>query len=898
MDKLFVAEEDLLLDAYRLGVQVFAAVETLAVKVLDAAHSASEDLTTGTVTVTPMPGIVLSRTALALEEDPTAGGGTNANVGTYTFTLTADPSGTGRCGHFFNVTSNNADVAVNPGQFAIDGTNWNTPQTVTVTAAGDADGVDDAATLTHSVNGNCVGGIYHTSNTFPGVRVTVNDDETPTAAIASPSVLTAATLPTASVTVSLDKTTYASGVTAASFELVTGVANLSIASATASAGGTSATLTLSHSGTLGADDTLAVRVLAAAHAGDTDLTTGQIDVLVADTAPSFGASVSRQYARRGVAIAPFQIPAATGGNGAISYEASGLLAGLKFDVTGTDPGGCTAADFPTGTAATWATAPRTVCGTPTADGFNTFNVRFIAFDADSNRASSDEATLVVAMDIYSASIASTSPSPLTEGGLNGATVSVTLSNARFASGVTAASFELVTAIPGVSVSQVSSVSSGDTSATLTLAFTGDFSGARTLGVKVLDAAHTGDGDLTTATVPVTARPGVTVSRDRLALNEPPSPGASGSCTVVLDAAPPATCSLTVSVTSANADVSVSPATLTFTDTTWSTPQRVRVTAGADADAILDTDTVSHALSASTCTGYPTTVADAQVGAAIATTPAVLTESTLHGATVAVTLNGTTFAAGAPAAGTGAFELVTTIPNLSIAQISGVSAGGTTATLTLAFTGDFRALPTLAVRVPAATHTGSGNLTSNAVTVTADAGVTVSEASLSLDEDPGSTNANRGDVHGGAGQPAARVHRRNGMPEQQRHRDRGERCCRRRRVAGQPDVPAHRRDRAVERPADGDGDGGPGRRRRGHRGDHQPRLRHPVVYRRLGLHHRPCHPQRLRRSGRRRDAGRHHRRGPLDPPAWTSPARSPSPRAAPRRRRRTGRCASPRSRRRP
>ena len=125
-----------------------------------------------------------------------------------------------------------------------------------------------------------------------------------------------------------------------------------------------------------------------------------------------------------------------------------------------------------------------------------------------------------------------------------------------------------------------------------------------------------------------------------------------------------------------------------------------------------------------------------MGATIAPSPAALTESNLHGATLTLTLDNTTFAAGAQGAGTGAFALVSTIPGLTIAQVSGVASGGTTATLTLGFTGDFRGQPTVAVRVPAATHQGTGALTSNAVAVTADAGVTVSESGLSLDEDPG------------------------------------------------------------------------------------------------------------------------------------------------------------------
>ena len=961
------------------GDSTFTTVETLAVRVPAAAHTGTSAIATGTVNVTPTPGIALSRTTLALEEDPTAGGGTNRNVGTYTVALTADPTTAsgGPCGVNLRATSNNADATIDTDSSPLtkrpffDGTNWSTPQTVTVTAAQDANGVDDVATIGHRrVGGTCSGGFFGTP-TLPSVTATVNDDETPAAAIASPTLLTAATLNNATLTVSLERSTYASGVTAAGFELVTeGIAGaaVSLASATATPGGTSATLTLASSGTgVGANATLAVKVLAAAHAGDADLTTGTIDVLQgADTAPTFGASVPTQYFRRGVAIAPFQIPAATGGNGAITYaSADALPPGLKFDATGTDPGGCTAADFPPGTAATWATAPRTICGTPTSSGRN---VDIHAHDADSNRTSSDRAVLGLTILVVSADITSTTPSTLTEGSLHGATVALQLDWATFASGVTAASFELVTAIPNVSISGVSggalnsrtatltlaftgdfdaaetlavkvlaaahnrsgdlttaaisvtptdttpafpaapareflpgvaiapfqvpaatnangevtytvaglpaglkldvsgtdaggctaadfptgtaatwatapltvcgtptrnvvsivvvsaededgdtasvqlritvagpaasiaatspaalaegglngatltvslartdfaaglsaarfalvttipnlsisgvaatgggAVAVGATEAVLTLAFTGDFGGTRTLAVRVLAAAHSQSGDLTTGTVDVTATAGVTVGTESLALNEPPNAGTSGAYTLVLDAAPPSTCSLTIGVTGGNADVAASPGSLTFTDANWDTPQTVTVTASADADSSADADTLAHSITASTCTGYPTTlsigsvavtVADADVGATLAPGPAALTESNLHGATLTLTLDNTTFAAGAPGAGAGAFELVSTIPMLTITQVAGVTSGGTTATLTLGFTGDFRGQPTVAVRVPAATHQGTGALTSNAVEVTANAGVTVSESSLSLDEDPG------------------------------------------------------------------------------------------------------------------------------------------------------------------
>ena len=471
-----------------------------------------------------------------------------------------------------------------------------------------------------------------------------------------------------------------------------------------------------------------------------------------DSAPDFGTgAVSAKSFTYGTAITEFQVPAATGGNGAITYAVSGLPAGLVFDASGTDTNGCPG------------TEPREICGTPTGG-----TVTVTARDADSNTASSDEDTLTFSVSVTSGVTLAANPATLTEANLNGATLTVTLpSGTTFASGVSASSFELVTspAIAGLSIGNVTGGASGATTATLTLA-TGagyGFSAASTLAVRVLAAAHSGSTDLTSATLDVSPTPGITLSRESMALQEDPTFGGGtnrnrGTYTVVLDSPFTGCNAVSVAASSNNADVAVSPSNRSFSASTpsqaWDRPQTFTVTVSADADSSPDTATISHSIllncdadGNTTSLALPSltvTVADADVGVTIAPSPAALTESNLHGATLTLTLDNTTFAAGAQAAGAGAFALVSTITGLTIAQVSGVTSGGTTATLTLGFTGDFRGQPTLAVRVPGTTHAGTGALTSNAVAVTADAGVTVSESSLSLDEDPGTG----GSAHGG------------------------------------------------------------------------------------------------------------------------------------------------------
>ena len=255
----------------------------------------------------------------------------------------------------------------------------------------------------------------------------------------NPSSLTEANLNGATVTVSLGGLTFASGVSASSFQLVTSpaISGLSISNVTGGASGTrTATLTLATGSGFDFDTpaTLAVRVLAAAHSGSTNVTTGgTVPLTPTDEAPSFGSgSVPAKTFFRNRAIAEFQVPAATGGNGALAYTASGLPAGLVFDADGT--GSCPG------------TEPREVCGTPTAATSGARTVTVTAQDADANRAAGDRDTLTFQVTVFDSPTVTANPATLTEANLNGARLTVTLpSGFTFASGVSASSFALVSA---------------------------------------------------------------------------------------------------------------------------------------------------------------------------------------------------------------------------------------------------------------------------------------------------------------------------------------------------------------------------------------------------------------------------------------------------------------------
>ena len=549
----------------------------------------------------------------------------------------------------------------------------------------------------------------------------------------NPSPLAEAGLNGATGNLRLYNTAFVSDVTPASFELVTTIPGLSIASITANPGTDRATVTLAFSGDFDTPQTLALKIKAAAHNRSFDIVTEALTVNPqppADTAPTFGAStVPDQYVVLHEAMAPLQIPAASGGNGAISYVASAVRQqGIKFDATGTDADGCTASDFPSGTDAVWATAPRTLCGTPT--GFVSLGISIHAHDADSNRANTDRDTLSVTMLRVSAAISTTTPSTLTEASLNSATIEVQLVNTTFSSGIAAASFELVTDIPSITISQVSGGTSGSATSTLTLAFTGDFGTPETLAVRVKATAHNRSGDLTTNALTIdpqglvdtmptfgTSTVPALYFRDGVAIAPVQLPAASGgNGALSYSVSGGQLFGLKFDATGMDADGCTASDFPPGTAPSWATAPRTLcgtpTGAGSSDTAILRVqDADSNRVPADqSALAFEVNIYGASI---TSTTPSALTGTNLHDATVSVLLLNAAFASGVTAA---SFELVTDVPGVSVSGLSGGAAATANATLTLAFTGDFSATSTLAVKVLSAASNRGGDLTTNAVTV--------------------------------------------------------------------------------------------------------------------------------------------------------------------------------------
>ena len=120
---------------------------------------------TGTITDNDMAGVTLSKTSLTVMEEDTTGD-------SYSVVLNSRPTATVTvtvAGHA------GTDVTPTPTTLTFTSTTWNTPQPVTVTAADDADTVNDTVSLTHSAASTDAN---YSGITIPGVTVTVSDNDT------------------------------------------------------------------------------------------------------------------------------------------------------------------------------------------------------------------------------------------------------------------------------------------------------------------------------------------------------------------------------------------------------------------------------------------------------------------------------------------------------------------------------------------------------------------------------------------------------------------------------------------------------------------------------------------------------------------------------------------------
>ena len=593
--------------------------------------------TTTTVNITDDDGagVTVSNNSLDITE---------GSSGTYTIVLDSQPTAD------VTVTINdpsNTDVIAEPASLTFSSTDWNSPKTVTVNAAQDADAEDETATVTHAVTS--------TDSSYSGasannVAVSVTDDEVP-------------------VTVQFGATTY---------EVVEGE-TITVAVTLSADPERTVVIPITHTPRSGAEspadysgvptsvtfNTGQMSKTIAFTAAQDDVDDDGESVLLAFGAPlpggvSLGTTVTTTVSitdddGAGVSVSESSLTITEGSSGTYTIV---LDSQPTADVTVTinDPSNTDVIAEPaslTFSSTDW-NSPKTVTVNAAQDADaedETATVTHAVTSTDSSYsgASANNVAVSVTDDEVPVTVQfGATTYEVVEG--ETITVAVTLS----------ADPERTVVIPITHTPRSGAESPADysgvpTSVTFntgqmskTIAFTAaqddvDDDGESvllTFGAPLPGGVSLGTTTTTTVNITDDDGAGVTVSNNSLDITE----GSSGTYTIVLDSQPTADVTVTINDPS-NTDVIAEPASLTFSSTDWNTPKTVTVNAAQDADAEDETATVTHAVTStdSSYSGAPAnsvavSVTDDEVPVTVqfgATTYEVVEGETV---TVAVTLS--------------------------------------------------------------------------------------------------------------------------------------------------------------------------------------------------------------------------------------------------------------------
>ena len=530
-------------------------------------------------------GVIVSPRDLDLAE-----GGT----GTYTVKLNTLPTGTVTVRP---VATGDPDVSVVPASLTFTTLNWNTEQTVTVSAAEDADVDDDRASISHTVTGADYG-----SNNVPGpeVLVTATDSgqttTTGTISVSHDAIREASGTRSFKVTVTLDGpramdtpvTVLTRGGTASVNDFTASPAAFSLL---IPAGSLSAQRTISlyasPDNVVEGDETILVE----ASAPELTFPNAQVTITDDDMRGVIVSTPSLRMTEQG-RDASYTVKLGSQPTGAVTVTAT--VAG-DDDVTVEPP----SLSF---TALNWnRTQTVTVRALADPDGDDeTATISHEAAGADYDGLVGQSVSVTVDDDDQASRKVALSLSPDRVGedaGSETVTVTAALDGAARAGAtevqvtVTGNTAQAVTDFATVQPFTVT-IPEGEMSATGTFSF-----------APVNDSIDEGDETVTVGgTVAVT---GFRVDAASLLLVDDDDRGVTASLlavtvdeegsqtyTLVLDTQPTGAVTVTPSV-SGNRDVTVSPASLTFTVSNWNTAQTVTVSAAADDDAVDDTASVRH-----------------------------------------------------------------------------------------------------------------------------------------------------------------------------------------------------------------------------------------------------------------------------------------------------------------
>ncbi len=519
-------------------------------------------------------GITVSEPALTIKE---------GEDGSYTVVLDSQPAGD------VTVTVEGAtvDITVDTSSLTFTTENWDTAQTVTVSAAQDADAVDDTATLTHSVSG------YGSVSSAASVTVTVDDDETAGITV-SPTTLTIAEGSDKSYTVVLDSQPAGEVTVTVEGATVDITVDTSSLTFTTENWDTAQTVTVSAAQDADAvDDTATLTHSVSGYGSVSSAASVSVTVTEGDGAKlvfSTGALTVDEGEKPGVDLisppnkgtATYTVKLATEPTGAVTVAISGAS---ETDLT-VNPGSLTF------TTENWDTAQTvtvkaaadddaedndvTLTHTASGGGYGSVskNLKVTINDDDTAGITVSESDLTIkegGSDTYTV-VLNTQPSAnvkVTVGGVSETDLTVSPSSLTFTT-------ENWDTPQTVTVSAAQDADAVDDTATLTHSVSGygSVSSAASVMVSVDDDDPAG----------------ITVSPTTLTVDE----GGSDTYTVVLDSQPAG--EVTVTVEGASGDITVDTSSLTFTTENWDTPQTVTVSAAEDADAVDDTATLRHTAS--------------------------------------------------------------------------------------------------------------------------------------------------------------------------------------------------------------------------------------------------------------------------------------------------------------
>ena len=704
--------------------------------------------TTVTITDNDERGVQISPTSLTVPE-----GGDE----TYTAVLTSQP--TGEVTVTPSLASGDTDVTVSAA-LTFTETNWDQAQTVTVSAAEDADAANGTAMIVHAVAGADYGA---DSVTADDVSVTVDDDETALTLTVNPAAVDEDGGDTGvTVTGTLDgltrdePTTLTVNVGASDDAAVKGTdyaaaSDLILTIPSGQASGT-ATFTLT-----AIDDFIDERVEAVSITGTIEDAGFEV----------IGTTVSiTDNDERGVQFSPNSLSVPEGGDATYTVVLTSRPSG-EVTVTpsiATDDTDVTVGAALTFNATTWDQAQTvTVSAAHDADATDdtaTIQHAVSGADYEANNATAGDVSVTVDDDEAAVTL-TVNPAALDEHG-EGTNVTVT----GTLDGVTRDVPTTLTvrvgaaedaATEGTDYAAVNDLSltipSGQASGAVTFTFTtiDDFIDEPDEALSITATSRVAGFEVIGTTVSITDNDerGVRINPTSLTVPE----GGDETYTAVLTSQPTGEVTVTPSLASGDTDVTVSAA-LTFTETTWDQAQTVTVSAARDVDAANDTATIGHTISgadyganSATADDVPVTVEDDETAVTLTVNPTAVDEDG-SGTTVTVTgtLDGvtrdapTTLTVSVGVSDDAATEGTdyAAVNDLSLTIPTGQASG--TATFTLTATDDVIDEPDEAVSITGTSQDAGFEVigTTLAITDNDERGVTVSPTDMTLAEGAGAT----------------------------------------------------------------------------------------------------------------------------------------------------------------